>query len=528
MARVMIAESILQDVANAIRTASSSSETMRPIDFANKILNLSGDASSYVCAETYVSSSTLDNDKVDKEKLTYAYFPYATSMDSNLFSDYSKLVAISAPSLTTLPMYFLQNCNQLASASFPAVTRVEDYAFQSCYQLNRIDLPSCTDVSYNAFMSFNGDIHFAAANESAIKKTKWYQNMGEGYSRAYFDLYASESGGGGGSVYCTEVTTMTSSTMSDEGYSDISSKNGIKYAYVAAATTLDSGAFEMCNNLQSAYLPKAESITSESFRYCYALKDIHVPKANKAAIINAMGWTESGNPKIDSATVYFDLFKTEGTDPADVNCTISSELTTVTNNDVRSGELSQYFNSETYSSTIIKPLGGSGEKSPIAFAMANCTEIGENAFSGSILSSVEMPNVLTVGNYAFQYCQQLTSISLPAATSIGESAFQSCQQLTSISLPAATSIGNYAFSGCYQLTSISLPAATSIGNYAFQSCQQLTSISLPAATDLNSYSLSGANFTEVHFAAANQSIIESLSGYSNKFGASSATFYFDL
>ena len=463
MARVMIAESILQDVANAIRTASSSSETMRPIDFANKILNLSGDASSYVCAETYVSSSTLDNDKVDKEKLTYAYFPYATSMDSNLFSDYSKLVAISAPSLTTLPMYFLQNCNQLASASFPAVTRVENYAFQSCYQLSRIDLPSCTDVSYEAFMSFSGDIHFAAANESAIKKTEWYQNMGEGYNRACFDLYASESGSsGGGSVYCSEVTTMTSSTMSDEGYSDESSKNGIKYAYVAAATTLDSGAFEMCNNLQSAYLPKAESITSESFRSCYALKDIHVPKANKAAIINAMGWTESGNPRINSATVYFDLFKTEGTDPADVNCTISSELTTVTRDDVNGGELSQYFNSETYSSTIIKPLGGSGEKSPIAFAMANCTEIGENAFNNSILSSVEMPNVLTVGDYAFE------------------------------------------------------------------SCKQLTSISLPAATDLNSYSFSGANFTEVHFAAANQSIIESLSGYSNKFGASSAAFYFDL
>jgi len=32
----------------------------------------------------------------------------------------------------------------------------------------------------------------------------------------------------------------------------------------------------------------------------------------------------------------------------------------------------------------------------------------------------------------------------------------------------------------------------------------------------------------IHFAAANQATIEALSGYSSKFGASSATIYFDL
>ena len=47
----------------------------------------------------------------------------------------------------------------------------------------------------------------------------------------------------------------------------------------------------------------------------------------------------------------------------------------------------------------------------------------------------------------------------------------------------------------------------SIGDYAFAHCSSLTSI---------------------HFAAKNRETIETLSGYSSKFGATKATSYFDL
>jgi len=57
------------------------------------------------------------------------------------------------------------------------------------------------------------------------------------------------------------------------------------------------------------------------------------------------------------------------------------------------------------------------------------------------------------------------------------------------------------------LPAIDLPACTSVGDYAFYDCSTLSAI---------------------HFAAANQATIEALSGYSSKFGASSATIYFDL
>ena len=508
MARVMIAESILQDVANAIRTASSSSETMRPIDFANKILNLSGDASSYVCAETYVSSSTLDNDKVDKEKLTYAYFPYATSMDSNLFSGYSKLVAISAPSLATLPMYFLQSCNQLASASFPAVTRVENYAFQSCYQLSRIDLPSCTDVSYEAFMSFSGDIHFAAANESTIKKTDWYQNMGEGYSRAYFDLYASESGSsGGGSVYCSEESEVTNETMTDEGY-DESSRTSIKYAFLPNATTLGDEMFRSCEQLTQIYLPKVTSLNEKSIYSLVNLAEVHLPYASKETIENnfplsIVDGKEVREVKFGNATTYFDLY---------------------------AGDAESY--TFTSDAIHISPNFSDYDQKITSASLPSCQYVEDYAFSNcSGLTSIELPQATTIGNSAFLGCTGLTSIELPQATTIGNYAFSNCTGLTSISLPQATTIGDAIFGGCRNITSVTLGIETLGGELsALRDAQSGLVLNLPKCSSITSkYAFSGfSNNLQVHFAAANQSAIEACDGYSDNFGGSSVTFYFDL
>ena len=72
---------------------------------------------------------------------------------------------------------------------------------------------------------------------------------------------------------------------------------------------------------------------------------------------------------------------------------------------------------------------------------------------------------------------------------------------------ALTTVGNYAFSYCNSLTSIDLPNVTNVGNAAFYYCDLLM---------------------EIHFAVKNKEAIEALSDYSNKFGATNATIYFDL
>ena len=194
----------------------------------------------------------------------------------------------------------------------------------------------------------------------------------------------------------------------------------------------------------------------------------------------------------------------------------------------------------------------------ITFAEGSQLEsIGESAFNGTGLTSIEIPaGVTSIGVGAFFSCDGLTSVSFAEGSqleSIGESAFRLCSNLTSITIPASvTSIGSYVFQDCdlasmtvadgntvydsrngcnaiietltntliigcknstipasvtsigawafyaTDLTSIEIPASvTSIGMHAFQSCPNLATVTVyaPSCT-LGDYAFAYCNKLE--------------------------------
>ena len=145
--------------------------------------------------------------------------------------------------------------------------------------------------------------------------------------------------------------------------------------------------------------------------------------------------------------------------------------------------------------------------------------IGDNAFRATSLTSVTIPSsVVSIGAFAFSYCNGLTSVTIPSSvTSIGFLAFLQCTNLTAITVDVGnseyvstdgvlfdknlttliqfpggktgsytipgtvTGIQTYAFSMSSSLTSITFPnSVTSIGEAAFAECTSLTSVTIPS------------------------------------------------
>lgn len=116
----------------------------------------------------------------------------------------------------------------------------------------------------------------------------------------------------------------------------------------------------------------------------------------------------------------------------------------------------------------------------------NLSTIGEYAFEGCIaLKTISLPEkVAGINRYTFRN-SGLVSIDLKNIISIRECAFEECYELRSVTFSKDLSdIGMNAFFACWDLESIDLPdGLITIEFGAFSSCTSLTSVKIPGSVD---------------------------------------------
>jgi len=95
------------------------------------------------------------------------------------------------------------------------------------------------------------------------------------------------------------------------------------------------------------------------------------------------------------------------------------------------------------------------------------------------LVSISLPDVLTIGDNAFDWCENLVSLTAPKVQTVGDWAF-AYTAITELELPEATTLGWGAFDPCEDLISVKLPKAVSLGQQAFDNCNSLTYVELTA------------------------------------------------
>lgn len=109
-------------------------------------------------------------------------------------------------------------------------------------------------------------------------------------------------------------------------------------------------------------------------------------------------------------------------------------------------------------------------------------EIGEEAFKGSDVTSILMPNtVKSLGTRAFEDCKKLKEVTLSSSlTLIPMAAFRGCDALQELQVPASvTKIADLAFEAS-GLKEMELPMGVeTVGAGAFYNCQQLEKLAFP-------------------------------------------------
>lgn len=117
---------------------------------------------------------------------------------------------------------------------------------------------------------------------------------------------------------------------------------------------------------------------------------------------------------------------------------------------------------------------------------SSITTIPENAFAGTKIQSIALPDGVNIGKLAFWNLTTLKAVEIGANAVIGERAFNGCTSLENITLGDNVTLGTSCFFNADKVTQVIIPAGTTaIGASAFNGCDMLTTVNIPeSVTDI--------------------------------------------
>lgn len=433
MSKVLVTESYLTDIGNAIRAKNKSTTKYKPSEMADAISAISvGD-----------SAVVVNSDSAWKYKITQKEHENITvnvsheMIGDNTFGYQTKM--IFTPAISSNYGYnagaikkTVDEENHVANFTADDVTEVDGLlndGWAGIYVLN--SSADSTVVNYY-FNDYNNHSSSKVSTNTSI------ENL------LILGYYTEDSSG-----------NLVSKTKSNEATYGPSTKTSLKKYQNKYATQIRNNGFDCCS-VSSVDIPNATIIGDYALNGCTYLNSVNLSNA-----------TNIGNYAFSGCTALTSIDLPNATDVGIAAFNGCSSLASVS-----------LPKATTIGETIF-----SNCKALTSVDIPNATSINVYAFQNcSSLASIDLPKATGVGQSAFAVCTNLATVNIPKATGVGQSAFSGCTSLTSINLPSVAEIGAFAFQNCSSLESIDLPNITSIGTSAFYISNRLKNVYLRSET----------------------------------------------
>lgn len=431
-----------------------------------------------------------------------------TSIGANAFENCSALSNVNIPnSVVSIGEYAFVNCANIAAIDFPtSLKTIGVGAFQNCYGFKTIILPnSLTFVAQDAFKNCIGLVKSAYPSTVA-------NPFANGMALAYPAQGAEVQNGfvwnsGKTALYFAPLSLQgeynvpnTVATIGDYAFALCSGLTGVKMNN--SVTYLGEHAFANCTGITKAELSNSlAAVSAYAFEGCTALNDATIPGSvttiGKYAFLNCSALTDLDLPA--SVTTISEgayqgcagftnimLGKTVASVGKDAfkNCSglLKSSYPATLQNPFSNGGAVAYPMDATFADGFI----WSADNSIIYYAPMDLT--GEYVIPNTVVS---------IGDYAFSYCPDMTGVVIPnTVTTIGKSAFEACSFSDLLLPPSVETVADKAF-GDTPLTNITMGAKVKkIGNAAFGKTETpVENVYVTAMTPPNGVKQSFANYS---------------------------------
>ena len=252
-------------------------------------------------------------------------------------------------------------------------------------------------------------------------------------------------------------------------------------------TKIWNGAFENCKRLSSAQLSNSlVELGYRAFSNCTSLTSIRIPKSLKKVYVYINGGPFQGCNALQNVELESGMTTIAGgllyQCPGFTTITIPDTVTEIGEDAFAYTNLSSIVIPDSV--TTLNRSAFSNTKLESIRVPDTVTGMGDHVFSGCTeLKEVTLPNIrknIVAG--MFEGCTSLEKIVLPETiTAIRENAFKNCTSLKDITWSKApTVIESNAFRNCSALTELAIPGTVkSIGDCAFLNCDALTTVTIP-------------------------------------------------